>query len=601
MSESITWTTDPVCGMPVDPARGVSLECDGQRLLFCSDYCRERFLAKPTALRPVTAGAAPGGSARRIAYLSMEIEVDPRVPSYSGGLGVLAGDSLRACADLRIPIVAVSLLYRAGYFAQELDAEGGQHERPVAWRPEDLLRPRPETVDVAIEGRTVRVRAWEWIVRGLGGFEVPVFFLDTDLPQNTEWDRALTGSLYGGDAWYRLAQEVVLGIGGVRMLRALGFTAVRKIHLNEGHAALAAWELLRSADVAAGFEDVRRTCVFTTHTPVSAGHDRFPTAMVRRMLGPAEPYTVLEMLGGTNELDMTRLGLNLSGFVNGVAIRHQEVTAEMFPGYPIRQVTNGVHSRAWTCESFRELFDRNIPGWSGDPATLRHALAIPADEIWAAHLVAKQRLLALVRQRTGRSLDPQPLTIGFARRAAAYKRGDLVFTDIDRLRRIAAAAGPVQLVFAGKAHPNDAAGKEMIRRIVAYGRQLAGEIPVVYIPDYDVEVAAALVAGVDVWLNTPEPPLEASGTSGMKAAHNGVPSLGTLDGWWIEGHIEGVTGWAADGAVQLHDQLERAVLPAFRQRDAWCSIMKNCIALNASFFNTHRMVQQYATSAYLVG
>jgi starch phosphorylase len=447
---------------------------------------------------------------------------------------------------------------------------------------------------------------------------VPLVLLDTDVTGNAPDDRSLTDYLYGGDERCRLAQEIVLGIGGVRALRALGYSGLRKFHMNEGHASLLVLELLREGSGGGGadwdFEGVRRQCVFTTHTPVPAGHDRFGYDIVERVLGELVPADMLRMLGGEDRLNMTFLALNMSRFVNGVARRHEEVSRGMFPGYPIHHITNGVHSWTWTCEAFRSLYDRHVPGWRNDPAMLRHAITIPGAEVWEAHAGAKARLVAAVRRRTGRRFDLDPLTIGFARRFTLYKRAALLFTDKARLAGIAERRGPLQLVFAGKAHPRDQGGKELIQTIVAASRELGTRVSVVYLEDYNIELARLVVSGVDVWLNTPQPPLEASGTSGMKAAHNGVPSLSTLDGWWPEGHIQGRTGWSIGGtepaptppdttardADDLYRTLEDEVMPRFYgDRDRWIDIMRHVIAFNASHFNTHRMVQQYVTNAYL--
>lgn len=611
-----TQPRDPVCGMPVDAGTGLTLDHEGGRFFFCSEFCKNAFAWNPGAY-VARALAAEGAEepARFLAYFSMEVAADPRIPTYSGGLGVLAGDTLRSFADLRIPAIAVALVHRCGYFAQSLDPEGRQLERPEAWSPEACLRPLAPRVAVPVEGRTVQVRAWRYDVVGGGGWVIPLVLLDTDVPENSEPDRHLTDWLYGGDERYRLAQEVVLGVGGLRMLRALGHTDIQKVHLNEGHASLAALELLRRTDEPPSwdFHDVQRRCVFTTHTPVAAGHDQFEYELVRSVLGDLVPADVLRMLGGPDRLNMTRLALNLSGHVNGVARRHRQVSQEMFPGYEIGSVTNGVHSATWTAEPFRLLFDSLVPAWREDPTMLRQAASIPVRDLLATHAIAKRRLLGVVRERTGRSLDAGALTIGLARRATQYKRADLVLSDLHRLRALS-RIGKLQLVFAGKAHPRDGAGKDIIQRIVRAGRELGAEVPVVYLENYDVELAEVLVSGVDLWLNTPRRPLEASGTSGMKAAHNGVPSLSVLDGWWIEGHVEGVTGWsigsrgphapgaASDDAADAEDLYAKLalVLELFHgEPERWGAIMRMTIALNASFFNTHRMVQQYASSAYL--
>lgn len=612
---------DPVCGMTVLPERGLTTLYKGQTISFCSEYCRNKFLAQPERYLETLFAPSQEDSngARQVAYFSMEVAVGSSMPTYSGGLGVLAGDTLKSFADLRIPVVGVSLLFRKGYFDQTFDEWGGQQESPVEWNPLHFLLPLPETVQVEIERRTVRVRAWQYNVIGASGYIVPLILLDTNVEGNTEDDRTLTDYLYGGDQRYRLAQEVVLGIGGVRMLRALGYDGIEKFHMNEGHAGLLVLELLKRRNdeelAEWDFERVRKQCVFTTHTPVPAGHDRFEYDLVERVLGEVVPFDVLQMLGGQDHLNMTLLALNLSRYVNGVAKRHGEVSREMFPGYPINHVTNGVHSWTWTSDSFKALYDRYIPGWANDPAMLRQAISIPRDEIWAAHVEAKSLLLTLIRERTGLSLSADALTIGFARRATQYKRADLVFTDAGRLLEIASQAGPLQFVFAGKAHPKDYEGKELIRRIIAVSRQLGAGIPIVYLENYDLDLAKLVVSGADLWLNTPQRPLEASGTSGMKAAHNGVPSFSTLDGWWIEGHIEEVTGWSIGakesnrsgaGAVNgqdaedLYHKLRHIIAPLFyHDRAGWIEVMRHAIALNASYFNTHRMAQQYVTNAYL--
>jgi len=547
------------------------------------------------------------------------VAVDPSMPTYSGGLGVLAGDTLRSCADLKIPVVAVSLLYTKGYFDQRLDEWGNQQECPVVWEPSSFVRPLPGTIQVPIENRSVTVRAWQYDIKGSVGYAVPLILLDTDVDENAPPDRTLTSVLYGGDERYRLAQEVILGIGGLRILRALGYTQLQRFHMNEGHAALQALELLREqrevgADVW-DFQGVRNRCVFTTHTPVSAGHDQFSYDLVKGVLGEPVPVDLIRMLGGKDRLNMTLLALNLSQYVNGVAKRHGEVSQEMFPGYSFDSITNGVHSFTWTCDSFRKLYDRHIPGWADDPFSLRYAISIPKSEIWQAHVEAKAQLIGEVKRRTHVALEPNVFTVGFARRATLYKRADLLFSDLNQLMEIAATVGQIQYIFAGKAHPKDNQGKELIRRVVQFARQLRDRVTIIYLENYDMELGKLLTSGVDLWLNTPLRPMEASGTSGMKAAHNGVPSFSILDGWWVEGHIEGVTGWsigpaAADRSIpdsaddrdarELYEKLRRVIIPMFYQdRERWIDVMRQSIAFNASFFNTHRMVQQYSAHAYV--
>ncbi len=561
-----------------------------------------------------------GGSAPVVAYFSMEMHLDARMHTYSGGLGVLAGDTLRAAADMGAPLVGVTLAHRKGYFRQHLDEEGNQTESCDEWRPEDLLKPVPAQARVWIEGREVRVRAWEYEVRGRSGRPVPVYLLDTRVPENTEWDQGLSDYLYGGDEHYRLCQEVVLGIGGVELLRELGVAGRVCYHMNEGHSALLTLALLghrlqsqgRQEATEDDLQAVREQCVFTTHTPVPAGHDQFGEGLVRQVLSP-ERLALLEATGCCTEgvLNMTYLGLHLSRYVNGVGMRHGEVSSSMFPGYPIDAITNGVHAPTWVSEPFAELYDRRVPEWREDNLYLRYMVGAPLEEIREAHQAAKRRLLEVVKERTGRELEEKALTIGFARRATSYKRADLLFSDLARLRAMAAESGPLQVVYAGKAHPRDGGGKDLIRRVFAAARELGEAVPVVYLEDYDAELGKLMCAGVDVWLNTPLRPQEASGTSGMKAALNGVPSLSVLDGWWIEGHVEGVTGWSIGDTAEgesdqarevesLYEKLSRVVIPCFYERpEEWGGMMRSAIALNGSFFNTQRMLAQYVRHAYL--
>lgn len=561
----------------------------------------------------------------RIAYFSMEVAITAEMPTYSGGLGVLAGDFLKSAADLRAPMVGVTLLHRHGYFRQHLDPAGRQTEESSPWIVGRYLRELSERAHVTIEGRSIAVRAWQYDLRGPAGFVVPVLFLDTDLPENTEWDRHLTDQLYGGDNYYRLCQEIVLGIGGVRMLRALKFDAIQRYHMNEGHAALLGLELLDVSAAANGrsrftpedVELVRERCIFTTHTPVPAGHDKFPLDLVGRVLGRHDFHEHHEVFCCEGILNLTYLALNLSHYHNGVARLHGEVSQLMFPRYVIDSITNGVHAATWTSAPLQDLFDRFIPEWRQDNYSLRNALRIPGPLVHAAHRKSKEQLIAEVNRTTGAAMEPSVFTLGFARRAAPYKRADLLFADLARLKKIAASAGAIQIVYAGKAHPADQPGKDIIAYIARCRDILrSSNVRVAYLENYDLEIAKLLVAGVDVWLNTPQPPMEASGTSGMKAALNGVPSLSVLDGWWVEGHIEGVTGWAVGGpwkstasasdhdrahdAASLYDQLEHKVLPLYRRNHgAFTEVMRHCIAFNGSFFNTHRMLNQYAQKAYL--
>jgi starch phosphorylase len=555
---------------------------------------------------------------RRIAYFSMEVGLQTEMPTYSGGLGVLSGDTLRAAADLGAPMVAVTLLYRQGFFRQHLAADGSQTETAPKWEPERFLEPIDTVVKLPLEGREVCLRPWLYRVQGAGGEDVPLYMLDADMAENEPEDRALTGQLYGGDQRYRLRQEALLGLGGVAMLRALGYDQLNTFHMNEGHSALLTLALLNEttgnspsvteSDIAA----VRTQCVFTTHTPVPAGHDRFDLELVRGVLGD-EMADLIESLPCRDDdmLNMTMLGLFFSRYVNGVARRHGEVAQSLYPHYKVSAITNGVHAVTWVSNAFAQLYDRKLTGWRGDSHTLRQALDLAVEDVMDAHQRAKRDLIGEVAKRTGVQLDPTVMTVGFARRAAAYKRADLVFNQPEMLRQIAHNVGRIQFLYAGKAHPHDVQAKELIKRVVAAGEELEEDVPVVYLEEHDMELGKLLCSGVDLWLNNPQKPMEASGTSGMKAALNGVPSLSVLDGWWPEGWIEGVTGWSiGDGtededptheSLSIYNKLSYVILPLFYGSPSlYGRVMRSTIAINGSYFTTERMLQQYLSAAYAV-
>ena len=557
-----------------------------------------------------------------IAYFSIEIALKPEIPTYSGGLGILAGDTIRGCADRNLPIVGVTLLHRKGYFRQRLDSFGWQTEEPDSWKVEEHLEEMEPRVKIIIEGRTVFIRAWKYEVKGVKGATVPVYLLDTDMPENSEYDRTLSFYLYGGDARYRLCQEAVLGMGGVKILRSLGHVDIAQFHMNEGHAALLVLELMKEHAGKNGRDKIsmddlqaaRHQCVFTTHTPVPAGHDQFPFEMVRKVFGETGLGGLEDVFFRDGKLNMTYMALAASRYVNGVAKSHGEVSRAMFAPYEIDSITNGVHVPTWTSEPFKELFDEHIPAWRDhtyDTFSLRAALNIPPEKVWEAHMRAKQKLIDYVNKKTDVRMENDVFTVGFARRATAYKRADLLFSDIERLKTISVKSGKFQVIFAGKAHPNDVEGKQLITRIFKAFDSLKTHVKGVYLANYNWETGALMTAGVDLWLNTPHPPMEASGTSGMKAALNGVPSLSVLDGWWIEGCIEGKTGWAIDpgqvdphtrsgkDAGALYDKLEKTIIPLYyNERNKYINIMSYAIALNGSFFNAQRMILQYVAKAY---
>ena len=553
-----------------------------------------------------------------VAYFSMEIGIRPEMRTYSGGLGILAGDSLKSATDLQLPMVFVTILCRKGYFYQVLDEEGRQSEEPNTWNVEAYCKPLDVQVSLEIDGREVWVRPWLHIYENPRGARLPMILLDTDLDANQPEDRTLTDRLYGGDSEYRLKQEIVLGLGGKKILGALGFD-IHTYHMNEGHAAFLTLELLaqhRKPDKAyRRSEDkydtaaVRKHCVFTTHTPVEAGHDRFEYSMALRCLPQTVDADTIKRFAGKDELNMTRLAMNLSSYVNGVARRHADTTRHMFPGYNVHAITNGVHVESWAHQAIASLLDRYVSEWRLDPQLLSSAADIPEGDLWQAKMVAKRDLVSKIREMTGREFDPKLPIFGVARRMTSYKRPMTILTDPDRLRGIAKKY-PLQIVVAGKAHPKDLPGKDIIHNVHKMAKELEGDVDVVFVPGYTITLSRVLIPGCDVWVNTPQPPMEASGTSGMKAALNGALNFSTPDGWWIEGSVENVTGWdiGDDGeeldteqaAAKLYDKMENVILPTYYDNpERWRWMMGQAIGRIASYFNTHRMMREYASGAYL--
>jgi len=568
-----------------------------------------------------------------VAYFSTEFGLDESLPIYSGGLGVLAGDHLKSASDLGIPLVAVGLFYREGYFRQELDAADWQGERYPANDPSRLpLHAEDVTpvIEIAEEsGALVPVQARVWRI-DVG--RIPLYLLDTDVEANPPWARTITDRLYGGDRRHRLHQELVLGIGGVRALRALGFEPT-VFHMNEGHSAFLQLERLRELvedaavprDVA--IDRLRASTVFTTHTPVPAGNEVFDPALVEQNVAQLvvrcgfswEQFVALGQIHDDNGFGLTPFALRTSSYANGVSALHGEVSREMWhplwpdrstDEVPIGSVTNGVHAPTWLGPELETLLGTEEDTAAPDFA---RAYQLHDDELWNAHRSAKERLVRDLARRSGAAFDPDVLTIGFARRFATYKRAALLFSDPERLARLLGdAQRPLQIVFAGKAHPADEGGKALIQGILAFVRDSRAAGRVAFVEDYEMSIARMLVQGVDVWLNNPRRPLEASGTSGMKAALNGVVNCSILDGWWAEAFSREVGfaiggNWIAssDGAQDeadassLYEVLEQQVIPAYYDRARWLELMRNSVAQLGARFNTNRMVTEYVETLYL--
>lgn len=537
-----------------------------------------------------------------VAYISMEIALENDVKTYAGGLGVLAGDILRSAADLNFPMVGITLLNDQGYFKQKITAAGEQVERSDSAYDFSKLKKLPSQVTVNIGSEEVKVGVWQYLIKGRNGFEAPVYFLDTHLPGNSRANRKLTGQLYGGDEEYRLKQEIILGRAGVKMLRVLGYGKIKKFHINEEHGSLAVVELFLSSKKKADLQkikEVRRQCVFTTHTPLLKRQDIFSLSYLLQYQ-PDFPKYLTELINN-NEVNLTLVGFYFSGYINAVSRRQRITSKKMFPGYKIRAITNGANSLVWTSPEFQKLYDKYIPDWRAANSQLIKAAKIPLAEIRDSHQKTKRRLLNFINKRSKVKFKGNVFTLGFARRFVTYKRPEFLLADVKRLLAIQRRAGEIQIIYAGKAHPNDLEGKELIKQIWIAQEKLAGKIKIIFLENYDLKKARLLTAGVDLWLNNPLPPNEASGTSGMKAAHNGVPQLSTLDGWWPEGYVKNKTGWAIREKNQsnLYDLLETEILPAYYlQPEKWQKIMRGAISINASFFNTERVLREYIKKAY---
>jgi len=548
-----------------------------------------------------------------VAYISMEIAVDSNIPTYSGGLGVLSGDTVRSAADLEIPMVGICLCYSSGYFYQFYNEFGEQKEKEIAWNFYYEFDKVEKPITIKIENKEVLVSAWLYRVIGQSGHVLPIYLLTTEIEGNEGWMKKMTGSLYDSTSrWNRIVQEMILGIGGVKLLKSLGYNNIETYHLNEGHGSFATLELYNELGT---IEKVKEKVAFTTHTPVPAGHDRFKQDLVNKVFENRMPKEIRNLADDNGEFNMTFLGMALSRYRNAVAKKHGEISKKMFPQYEIDYITNGVHLPFWVSKPFRKIFGRKWPNWRANPYVLEHAIELDDLELFDAHIENKFNLINYQKGHSWNLLDEELITIGFARRFATYKRAILIFHDIDRLGKI--CKNSVQFIFAGKAHPKDQMGKDYIKKIHESGEYLYDNygVKVVMMENYNMDLSHMLVSGVDIWLNTPNRYREASGTSGMKAALNGVLNLSVQDGWWLEGYkMNRLAGWAIgpddsnpdDPGVSnswdidsnaIYEILEKQIISTYMDHDEWIFRQKNAIAL-AAFFNTHRMCLEYAERAY---
>lgn len=538
-----------------------------------------------------------------IGYFTAEIGLWSELHTYSGGLGVLAGDHVKSAADAEIPLVGVTLLYREGYSRQHLDSDGIQSESYPVLDPNEFLEKTDITIQLPLDNQTIYARVWCANIVGQTGHTVPVYFLDTTHENNSQHHQEIGQRLYGGDDDTRIRQEYLLGVGGIQLFDHLQIE-LKGIHLNEGHCTFAMLELLSRGW---SREELAQNSLFTTHTPVPAGHDRFDWSLVKEIMGrklPDDAEKLVRNAGdseGGKRCSMSHLAVALSTSVNAVSVLNAEVAGTMFSEKMILPITNGVHHPTWTSNTMAQLFDQHIPGWKANPTQLKDARSIPNEALKQARSENRKLLHDLVKEETGVEFEEHRLTIGFARRFATYKRANLVFHDLEKLREI--GSGKIQFVFSGKAHPKDEGGKKLIRDIFASAKTVEEEIPVAFLENYDMATGLAMTSGVDIWLNNPIRPLEASGTSGMKAAMNGVPNCSILDGWWPEACKHGVNGWAIGNAederndprdaANIYSTLENDVLPSWERKDeTWANLMRESIASSAGFTGM-RMIEDY--------
>lgn len=529
-----------------------------------------------------------------IAYICMEFGIESNMKTYSGGLGILAGDTIKSYADMSIPAVGVGLLYKNGYLDQELDAERGQVTHPQTWNPDNYMKPI-KRMHIPLHNQHVEVLIWEYTYTSPeSGFSVSVLFLDTDHESNSEDIRRVSEKLYHNEKDIFYLQLMVLGLGSWYALQELG-CEIDTYHLNESHSALLALVL-----------NHRNTQVtFTTHTPVKGGHTRMPIDLIHNLCTENQCLSIPEKAIEGEVVNLTTVALELADYSNAVSEKHQEVTQHMFPDHEVDFITNGIHSSTWASPDMKKLFDTHIPGWREQPELLRHIQAVPSQEIQDAHAQSRKELHHFINQNTDIECIPDAFTIGFARRATAYKRAELLLKNPEHLLSLAHSKGGINVIFAGKAYHDDEEGGELIKRILDLQNHYSdSRLRIIYVENYDINLAKKLVSGVDVWLNTPKVAYEASGTSGMKAALNGVPNISVNDGWWIEGGIHEVTGWTIRGFSEeaeinsIHELVEHALSTYYYDPQTWAHMQRLAIAFVASYFNTHRMVTEYNQKGY---
>lgn len=536
---------------------------------------------------------------QKIAYFSMEIALENDLKTYAGGLGVLAGDILRSASKNNFPMIGVTLFNRNGYFKQSISEKGKQIERADKSNLKKLeLLPIKFYLPIGVD--KVLVKVWRYFLKQDEGIEIPIYLLDTNNPENREKHRRLTENLYPGDLRKKLKQSILLGRGGVKLLKKIGLDSISKIHLNEGHGALAAIELLlndKHKSLTDKIRAVRKKIIFTTHTPIPAGHDVYFGEFLLKYQ-PDFPIKMSELVIN-DTINFSKLALFFSSYSNAVSLKHRLVSKKMFPEYKIDAVTNGVNHLLWTSSSFSRVYDKYLLDWRHNYRNLKKAKNIPLEEIKEAHLLSKEKLFRYIKEKKNIDFSLDTFTIVFARRFAPYKRPTLLLDDLERLKKINKTIGRLQIIYAGKAHPDDEVGKTLVSEVNKRLKKISHDIKVVFLENYDLSLAKLLVSGADIWLNNPALPNEASATSGMKAACNGVLHVSSFDGWWPEGYIKNKTGWVIKDADSLYEKLEKEIIPLYyNHSNTWLKMMRSVISLNASYFNTDRVLEDYIKKAY---
>lgn len=538
----------------------------------------------------------------KVAYFSAEIGIKEEIKTYSGGLGILAGGTIKAMADLEVPFCAITLLYKYGFFKQKI-VNDYQEELNDCWDYKNILIDTKKEIKVNISGTDIYVKIWKYEYTGITGHKIPIYFLDTHLEKNPLWACQLTDNLYQGD---RLSQEIILGIGGIRALKELEINTIEKYHMNEGHSSFLTLELYKNNGKENNIwsdEEIKNKCVFTTHTPIPAGHDKFSYSEIyEKLKGEIDILPLhIKKLAGEDLLNTTLLALNFSSYHNGVSKKHGDVTKKMFPNFEIDYITNGVHLQSWTSKYFKELYNKYMPGWEKQNSKLKEIFKIPNSQIYRAHQLAKEELIDFINQKNivDTTLKKNVLTIGFARRFIQYKDAELIFENLEELKKL---GGKVQFIFAGKSHKNDPWGKNIMKDIIDNANDLKEHIQIAFLENYDIEIAKKLVAGCDLWLNTPIPPSEASGTSGMKAVVNGCLHFSRVDGWAIESFERNGGGFPIAEYEDFIRTLEFKIIPMYysENKTSWVEEMKLSIGNSATYFNTHRMAKEYISKAYKI-